>query len=245
MSCKIFVSTSGTENDDWTKWLRKTIVDRCSISLGQVYWYGSSGYGVDIGKEIQQKIEESVILLCLVSDSYLVSPWCLKEHEWFCQGATSAQIPLTVLSPLVSGWPDTKSTDQTRAFFRGKLEKLKSAIHEGFGGEFIRLCTYAEEKWFPWLQEARHSDLRSTSAATLGGVKGPFRQTTDLKRLVEQLNACLLQAKKCPPGMPAGPERKSLRAVANLAAFALAADRYCDGGWGFSSADDLSYDEYG
>lgn len=250
MPCTIFISTSGTDRDteNWVSDLKHRIAKYCKIPADEIYWYKGSRLGTHVESVVRENAESALILLCLVTDAYLVSPWCVREHGWFCTTEQRRKFAVAVLAYGLKDWPNFRNAEERDRFFKNALENVRPAISKQFPSNLFSISKYAEHEWYPWLISNNFSDLRECENVHLSDSRKRSTGDSALARLLEQIRTDVARARELgelQKRQESEPEARALRAAASLSAFALAADRYCDGGWGFSTAEDFAFDEDG
>jgi hypothetical protein len=231
MACNIFISTSSSRAlIKWVDNLKKSIVEQCGLDADRIYWYPDHVAQV-IQEAVPANVGDASILLCLVTPEYLTSAWCVREHAEFWSNPALWEYAIPVLTPAIQDWPQTDG--ERKAFVDTNLARISAAIDKKFLAR-SDLKKHAK-KWLAWLMDTAFVDLRDDY--TLEG--------DETQRLLKRLKHDISAAQKARVDVLNDPARTALHRAAYLSAYALAADRYCQGGWGFSTAEDFSYDEDG
>lgn len=177
---KVFISFSspdslaGTDDSDVKKWaysFRDRIHKLSGYSLEEIYLYPLARLTAEISAEIERDLQTAEHLICIVSDEYLESEWCVREFSLFTsRPPTNRSEPLFVFTP----------------FLRGRADDLSLRIKQGIelmenkSPQFTKtLKPFAEAVWAKSIREAdrnkRSLDLRRND--------GPFQE----KQLAEFL----------------------------------------------------------
>lgn len=225
-STKIFISAGPTDDTEreWANAFADAIRLAGRYQDDEVYLYLNQRVGQDIPQEVRQKIKESRRMICLLSDHYLESGWCALEHYLFCsKGPEYRQNCVGVIQPYLRRW--VGRTDAQREKIVGDaVDFIKEDSVVDLTSEVLQ---HLDEQWTAWLLRSRHCDDFYELKAWPENVDDDLSEA--LRKLAE----------------PSSPWDPLLQRTAALSAFAVAADRYHDGGWGFSLGDCFDYDDSG
>lgn len=207
---------------EWIEELRRTICALCNYPEEQVYTYTFPRVappGGDIQPEISQEIASTEHFVCVISNEYLKSVWCADEMKRFL-GRTDRQNeePVFVFSPDIEA-SSFKDAGEFADDIRKGIEAMEAKRDALFTDD---LKAFAQETWTQKLAEARtnrHIDLRAA--------KSSLWKTEATEALKLSLSSNVT---------------RSVWDYAGLAAYCLGADRYKNGGWGFSMENLASSD---
>jgi hypothetical protein len=216
---KIFISFSfqeflaNSENrklKDWAADFKSRLPKLTGYSGEEIYLYPDARLGADIPAEVRRSLETAEHFICIISDQYLQSPWCVDEFRLFTsRPATDRAKPLFVFTPFLV----------ERAY--SNVDIFKRTIKQGIewmedkNSEFsTKLKPFAESEWAKSITEA-HSKHGSKRSLDL--------RNDDWRSAARPLSEYLRR-----------PRTEFLLDYAAISAYCLGADRYLSGGWGFS-----------
>ncbi len=203
----------------WVGELRDYILDKAGYRKEHIYFYPDAARGDDIREDISTQIASAEHLVCVVSNDYLSSTWCLDEMYRFAERADERRSnPIYVFSPFLDKTP-FQDKDKFANDIRLGIQSMEDAKGPLFTPD---LRKWAFDYWMPNLEAALTTkrdriDFRST----------PWDPVSE-KLFVEALTP---------------PRSRSLWDYASIAAYCIGADRYKTGGWGFSLEQLSSSDE--
>jgi len=237
MTCKIFLSFAGEAG--WVQDFKASIQTHFNLADDEIYFYPDKRIGAKIRKEIEDNLKSAKIFIALLSDDYIRSPWCIYEHYNFTKYTSHGRGQVfAVKTPFLTGWP--KNPDDR--FLEEVLAGASRAIsaQPDLDGENLR--KHARGDWKSMLL-SRYAELGSeqykhVAPAVRGDLNAaPWRA---IKKLLDDVQQVLSDSFFVPL-----PEELQFGRLAGFSAFALAADRYEEGGWGFSMRDDFAHDDEG
>jgi hypothetical protein len=230
LATKIFISYSlrdyvkDRENvalDAWVKRFKGQVCDLTGFKREEVYIYRdtiNAPINAVIWEEVARHLDTAEHLICVVSDEYLQSVWCLNEIKRFrARPATETKDPIFVFTEFLAA----TSYDNNQIY--------KVQIHHGIdwmklknGGDLPDdIEKYAQNEWLSALIEARNKKRHVN-----------YRSDDRWPQVKEELDGYLER-----------PRSRFLVDYAELSAYCLGADRYRNGGWGFSMPEAFSYDD--
>ena len=225
-STKIFISAGPTDKaqNDWAMRFAEAIKRAGHYEDAEVYLYLKQRAGSDIPQEVRSRIIQARRMICLIGDHYLESGWCALEHFLFhSKGPEFHGNCVGVILPSLHGWVGEGDGKKKRKVNDG-IETMRESrkLDISFG-----LNEHLTTGWTDWLVNARHSEVFHDFKEWPDELDDVFTET--FRELAE----------------PSSPSDRLLERCASLAAYAVAADRYHDGGWGFSLGSSFDYDDYG
>lgn len=235
MTCKIFVSYS-SKNPETTAWVRGLVHSVCkhtTIRKEEVYWFGSADRGEVIQAEVDHKIAEATMMLCIVDDDYLARPWPVYEHFRYTsalQASKAKKRPIPIATPHLTLFSvDTAS--QSRDLLEAKWPSIEKPVKVARkDNHFFPLHTDLKKHFHSeWLEML--VDVRLTNLAA-------YVKTDELDpnlEIFKEFESLVTQIKRATDD--GDPHAADLQRLAGISAFALATDRYYEGGWGFSFGD--------
>jgi hypothetical protein len=226
---KVFISfstddTPGDRRTDAVQWALREFKPRvCRLSgysPDEVYLYTdprNAPIGASLRKEIPEGLGSTEHMICLISDEYLESVWCLDEYWRFVSRAdTNRSAPIFVITPLLNRESYARREHLAERVRQG-IELMKNSRDTLFSDE---LEEFANSRWTEDIvsgcHDKRHIDL--------------FRDDWD-------------DAENRFPILLARPRSRFVLDYAGLSAYCLGADRYLSGGWGFSLTNTFRYDQ--
>jgi hypothetical protein len=226
---KIFISVSFPRKDPrkqemeiWVEDFKRRLCEQFHYEVEEIYIFKdphTAPPGAPIEKEIAEKLRDTEHLICVISDEYLSSPYCLKEY-WEYTQRTEGQKggePIYVVTKYLRK-QDYASETKLKARISKAVEELKKRTNPPFAGH---LLSFATERWPEILFESLH-DLRRIQL--VDDDEGEWSQ--GLKELATKLIR---------------PRTHFLLDYAALSAYCLGADQYKEGGWGFSLPENVSH----
>lgn len=225
---KVFISVSINSKHEsaqtkieWANGFRREICRIGNYDSEEVYIYTDfnvAPLNAEITPEILEKLKQANYLFCLLSEEYLSSVWCAYEHHQF--GLLEKSIRphyIGVVTPFINY---EVYADKARFAKRiqtgiGRMTRCKNQKKND------ALMQYVSGTWRSWLLDNRHIDLHLQVTPP-----APDQSTGKL------LEVALAKQKS-----------EAIVGHAALAAYCLGADRYREGGWGFSLGNEFDVDE--
>lgn len=227
LGTRIFICAgeSDTKAQKWAVKLAKDIRKGLGLQQDEVYLFYEKRAANIVEPEVQKSIHTADVMLCLIDDAYFQSPWCVYEHSrFFRTGIDRKKYCIPILTPRATGVPFRKSEEDFKGYLDERVRTVVANAKTQLKDKAAEIEAHAKTEWRDWFMKYRSIDFRT-------GARG------QLKALIAQLKEDLPGAKRA--------TLVPLRRLAGLSAFALAADRYHDGGWGFSVGEDFVVDEDG
>lgn len=248
---EVFISLSGDTDASWAMQLEGLISKHCGIPADRIYLYHGedAGRGRTITPEIEKALQEAKVLLCIISDDFIESPWCIREQKDFV-GENHNKLPFIIgvrrenllRYPGITRQESDKLADQILPVITDNIQN-----HAGHASRRTELLSYVKTDWCDWLTEDRHIDLTNDRYVRLDfndlSTDQNKRDFPEIIKLIDQVSKIRMAAEEKIVEQSELAKEAGLRRASAVAAFAIAADRFYEGGWGFSIADLFSHDD--
>lgn len=207
---RVFISTAEQAHGlPITTLVDKTIQEYANISKDDIYFYRRDGNTNRIDAKILDSIDKSAYLLLVIDDDYFSSTYCFREFfRFYKYNSRSLDDILVVIS------------QGLLAYNRMVVNKLSFSEHVKLDqialGELSQEeASFLEAEWVPALEEL----IKKSKYIDFSGGVPTDEVKNQLRKGLED------------------PKSVHIARCARMAAFCLGADRFHDGGWGYSLGD--------
>jgi hypothetical protein len=223
---KIFISFAGKALIPWVKDFRDRLCKDFGYEREEVYLYTephTAPEGASIDPEVAEQLRITEHLVCVISDEYLRSPWCLKEYWHYIQreDRKNGEETIYVITQFLG-----KLVYTTEAKLKHRISGAVEELKKNKKGDPLPepILTFATQEW---------PDILFKGLYTNRNVRLLAENWGDWPTALGLLRTKLIR-----------PRTRGLLDYAALSAYCLGADRYRNGGWGFSLPEEVSrYDD--